>query len=207
MPADESAARVIRALLDYGSIWTTHDLVELSKAPAADVRRIIDDLRSRSLVERRRGGIIAVPDWSDLLARWAAGSPAPTTGNVTRWNPTGSLKDLFAQLATSPLKYALTGTHAAAFWTSTPAEDAPIIYTPDPQAAAMAWDFTPSPAGAVLLVEPLIDVVYIRRRSTPAGLRLAAPTQVLADLLAARDGTHANHLHAWMRQHIQHWRY
>ncbi|TDC23860.1 hypothetical protein, partial [Kribbella albertanoniae] len=131
--AEESAARVIRALLDYRSIWTTHDLVELSQAPASEVRRVVDDLQSQSLVDRRRGGIIGVPDWSLLLSRWAASTPLPTTSQLSRWK---APNNFFDRIADSPLKYALTGEHAAAFWTTTPADADTLIYTPEAQAAA-----------------------------------------------------------------------
>ncbi|WP_405062195.1 hypothetical protein OG474_11275 [Kribbella sp. NBC_01505] len=200
---DDSSARVTRALLDYRSIWTTHDLVELSQAPAADVRRIIDELRTRSLVERGRGGIIAVPDWFLLLTHWAA---TPTAGRSSRWKGT----DLFAQLATSPIRYAVTGTHAAAFWTATPTTAPAVVYTPDHEAAATAWHLTPAPTGNVVLVEPPTDAVYLRRRSTPTGLRLAAPAQVLADLLSESNGTPTPTTQAlanWMHNHLFEWRY
>ncbi len=207
MSAEESAARVIRALLDYRSIWTTHDLVELSQAPASEVRRVVDDLQSQSLVDRRRGGIIGVPDWSLLLSRWATNSPLPTTSQLSRWKAPA---DFFDRIAASPLKYALTGEHAAAFWTTTPADNDVLIYTPDAQAAATAWNLTPTPTGTVVLAEPPIDVVYLRRRSTPTGLRLAAPAQVLADLLSKTNGNPtppSTHLYNWMHNHLYEWRY
>ncbi|GAA1665254.1 hypothetical protein GCM10009745_03930 [Kribbella yunnanensis] len=207
MSAEESSARVIRALLDYRSIWTTHDLVELSQAPSVDVRRIIDDLQAESLIERRRGGIIAVPDWSLLLSRWAANSPVLTTSQLSRWK---APKDLFDRLATSPLKYALTSEHAAAFWTATPTANNALIYTPDAQSAATAWRLTPAPRGDIVLAEPPLDVVYLRRRSTPTGLRLAAPAQVLADLLSTSNGRPtpvSTNLTNWMHAHLFEWRY
>ncbi|MET7277697.1 hypothetical protein ABZS29_05635 [Kribbella sp. NPDC005582] len=202
---DDSTARVIRALLDYRSIWTTHDLVELSQASAPEVRRIVDDLQSQSLVDRRRGGIIGVPDWASLLTRWATTNPLPTS--TTRWH---APDDLFDRLATNPLKYAVTGAHAAAFWTATPTTDDVVIYTPDAQTAATAWDLTLSPTGTVLLTEPPTDVVYLRRRSTPTGLRLAAPAQVLADLLTTTNGLPTpttDALFLWMHTHLFEWRY
>ncbi|TDD47172.1 hypothetical protein E1263_35045, partial [Kribbella antibiotica] len=153
--AGESPARVVRALVDYRSIWTTHDLVDLSQAPGPDVRRIVDDLQAQSLVERRRGGIIAVPDWALLVTRWAT---EPTPSQLSRWQ---APEDLLDRIATSPLRYALTGTHAAAFWTAAPTNDAPTIYTPDAQTAATAWDLIPAPTGNLVLAEPATDVPYL----------------------------------------------
>ncbi|WP_202875492.1 hypothetical protein, partial [Kribbella albertanoniae] len=68
----------------------------------------------------------------------------------------------------------------------------------------------PTPTGNVVLAEPPIDVVYLRRRSTPTGLRLAAPAQVLADLLSNANGNPtptSTRLYHWMHNHLYEWRY
>jgi len=208
-PADESLSRVIRALVDYRCLWTTHDLVELSQVATPDVRRIIEDLRSKSLVSRGRGGIIAVPNWAPLLAHWSAGQSFPETSR-SRWKVSDSFDDLFDRIAATSLKYALTGIHAVSAWTAVePAGDV-VLHTSDAQAAATAWALVPAETGDVVLAESETDVVYLRRRSTPSGLRLAAPAQVLADLLrqtAQTSRTAADSLLSWMQTDERLWRY
>ena len=55
--ADSSAAGVIRALLDFRSVWTTHDLVALSRVPAPTIHRVVELPRARGTrhADRRRG--------------------------------------------------------------------------------------------------------------------------------------------------------
>jgi hypothetical protein len=84
-----------------------------------------------------------------------------------------------------------------------------VIYTPDVHRAAADWDLTPATGRSVVLVESRADLFYTRTRKTDSGLRLAAPSQVLADLLtgAARSTTGADSLTHWMLEHELDWRY
>jgi hypothetical protein len=83
------------------------------------------------------------------------------------------------------------------------------IYTPNSHAAAEAWNLIPAGPGDVVLATPSADVVYTRPRKTPTGLRLAAPAQVLTDLLTgtAPSPTAAHPLQTWMQQNEFEWRY
>ena len=84
-----------------------------------------------------------------------------------------------------------------------------MIYTPDAQSAATMWELVPARTKTIVLAEPPADVVYTRTRKTDTGLRLAAPTQVLADLMtgAAKSPAAADPLLSWMLRHELDWRY
>jgi hypothetical protein len=69
--ADSSAAGVIRALLDFRSVWTTHDLVALSRVPAPTIHRVVGCLEREELVTRTAGAVFAAHHW------------APTTPTTT----------------------------------------------------------------------------------------------------------------------------
>jgi len=86
--AGDAAARVIRALLDFRSLWTTHDLVTTSGVPAPSVRRIIDALDQEDLVERRAPGVVTVPSWLALLRRWNEDFRFTQTTHLTYWRTT-----------------------------------------------------------------------------------------------------------------------
>jgi hypothetical protein len=71
------------------------------------------------------------------------------------------------------------------------------------------WNLVPARTKSIVLAEPTTDLVYTRTRKTSTNLRLAAPTQVLADVLtgAAKSPTAADPLLNWMLQHEREWRY
>ena len=205
---DSSAAGVIRALLDFRSVWTTHDLVALSRVPAPTIHRVITCLEHEDLVTRTAGAVVAVPDWTALLRRWSQDFRFDQKNTVTHWQSVGGLDTLLDRIPTTTVPYVVTGTLAAHHWSCVTPADPATIYTSDAHAAAEAWNLIPSATGNVVLATPSTDVVYSRPRKTPTGLRLAAPTQVLTDLLTgAAPTTTAAALLAWMQDHELEWRY
>ncbi|MFD3402976.1 MarR family transcriptional regulator [Kribbella sp. NPDC058693] len=207
--AGDNAALVIRALLDFRSLWTTHDLVSTTGVPAQDVRRIVDRLEQDDLVERHAPGVVTVPNWLALLRRWNEDSPFTRTTQLTYWRTKPGTPPLLDRIPTTQIRHALTGTTAAQHWTPETPTGRTVIYTPDAQAAATVWELIPSKTKSIILAEPTLDVVYTRTRKTPTGLRLAAPSQVLADLLTGATPSRrtANPLTEWMLDHPLEWRY
>ncbi|MFI5690504.1 MarR family transcriptional regulator [Kribbella sp. NPDC051586] len=207
--AGDKAALVIRALLDFRSLWTTHDLVTTSGVPAQSVRRIVDRLEQEELVERRAPGVVTVPGWLALLRRWNEDFRFTRTTRLTYWRTKPGARPVLDRIPTTPIRHALTGTQAARHWSPETPSGPTVIYTPDAQAAAIAWELVPAKTGSIVLAEPAADVVYTRARKTSTGLRLAAPSQVLADLLtgAATSPRAADPLSQWMQEHELDWRY
>lgn len=207
--AGDTAARVLRALLDFRSLWTTHDLVTTSGVPAQSVRRIIDALDHEDLVERRAPGVVTVPSWLALLRRWNEDFRFTRNTRLTYWRTKPGTPPLLDRIATTPIRHALTGTAAAQHWSPETPSGRTVIYTPDAQTAAAVWELIPSKTRSIVLAEPAVDVVYTRTRKTPTGLRLAAPSQVLADLFtgAAASRAAATPLTQWMQEHELDWRY
>jgi hypothetical protein len=204
-----SAAGVIRALLDFRSVWTTHDLVALSRVPAPTIHRVVGYLEREELVTRTANAVVAVPDWLALVHRWSRDFQFSRECTTTHWQPIGGLGALADRIPATTLPYAVTGAFAANQWARTTAANPMTIYTPDPHTAAEAWNLIPTSTGDVILATPSTDVVYTRPRKTPTGLRLAAPTQVLTDLLtgASQSPTPAAALQTWMQAHELEWRY
>ncbi|WP_432882396.1 hypothetical protein ACQPYH_39440 [Kribbella sp. CA-245084] len=210
--AGDAAARVIRALLDFRSLWTTHDLVTTSGMPAQSVRRIIDALDQEDLVERRAPGVVTVPSWLALVRRWNEDFRFTRNTHLTYWRTKPGTPPLLDRIPSTPIRHAVTGTTAAHHWSPETPVGRTVIYTPDAQAAATLWELVPTETRykSVVLAEPESDVVYTRSRKTPTGLRLAAPAQVVADLLTgaatSRTSTAAP-LTQWMQQNELEWRY
>lgn len=207
--AGDAAARVIRALLDFRSLWTTHDLVTTSGVPAPSVRRIIDALDQEDLVERRAPGVVTVPSWLALLRRWNEDFRFTQTTHLTYWRTKPGAPPFLDRIPTTPIRHAVTGTAAAHHWSPETPTGRTVIYTPDAQAAATIWELVPTKTRSIVLAEPLSAVVFTRSRKTSTGLRLAAPAQVLADLLtgATIPRRAADPLTQWMQENELEWRY
>ncbi|MFF0265101.1 hypothetical protein [Kribbella sp. NPDC004536] len=207
--AGSTAALVIRALLDFRSLWTTHDLVTTTGIPAPLVRRVINRLEQDTLVRREAPGVVAVPDWLDLLYRWNQDSRFSTEVRTTYWRSKRGVQGLLDRIPGTSVRYALSGTHAAQRWAPQTPNGPTVIYTPDAQLAATTWELVPAKTKSIVLAEPAADVVYIRARKTTDGLRLAAPSQVLSDLLtgAASSRNAGEPLTRWMQENEFEWRY
>ena len=205
-----AAAKVVRALLDFGGSWTTRDLVALTEVSAGSIARVIKLLESEELLTRSFTAVATVPDWAALLRRWSTDFGFSRNSHVSGWiSPDGPEALTSAVAHTTSLDHVLTGSLAAATWTGTLLTSTAMIYTPDAAAAAEAWNLTPSPATAdVLLAEPHLDVVYTRARRTPTGTRVATLPQAAADLLTgpAQSPSAAEKLIHWMQHHESTWR-
>jgi hypothetical protein len=207
--AGDAAALVIRALLDFRSLWTTHDLVTTSGVPAQAVRRIVERLEQEDLVERRAPGVITVPSWLALLRRWNEDFRFTRNAHLTYWRTKHGTAPLLDRVPTTPVRHVLSGTEAAKQWAPETPSGPTFIYTPDARAAATVWELIPARTRSIVLAEPTSDVVYTRARKTASGLRLAAPAQVLSDLLTgASTAPHiADPLTQWMQENELEWRY
>lgn len=207
--SDDAAALVIRALLDFRSLWTTHDLVTTTGVPAPTIRRVVEQLDREDLVERPAPGVVAVPSWLALLRRWNRVSRFGRAARLTYWRSKRTAGKLFDQVPGSDLRHAVSGTQAAQHWAPDTPTGPTVIYTPDAQAAATIWELVPATSRSIVLAETTQDIVYTRARKTDTGLRLAAPAQVLSDLLtgAATSTRVAEPLTRWMQDHELDWRY
>ncbi|MGW6198769.1 MarR family transcriptional regulator [Kribbella sp. NPDC055110] len=207
--AGDAASLIIRALLDFRSLWTTHDLVTTTGVPAQTIRRVVGRLEREELVERQAPGVIAVPSWLTLLRRWNEEVRFNRDVRLTYWRSKHGARPLLDRVATTPVRHAVSGAYAAKVWAPETPASSTVIYTPDARTAATVWELVPARGRAIILAEPSGDVVYTRSRKTDSGLRLAAPAQVLADLLtgAASSASAAEPLTHWMLQNELEWRY
>ena len=103
----------------------------------------------------------------------------------------------------------MTGSLAAASWADGTAPRSAMIYTPDANTAAEAWNLTPAgPHANVLLAEPATDTVFTRARNRSTTIRTVAPAQIAADLLTGPLTTQrqAKLFLRWMRLNNRSWR-
>ena len=203
-------AKIVRALADIGGPWTVRELVKVAQVSTGAAYRVIEYLEREGLAVRDESGSLTVPDWAELLRRWSDEYGFVRSSRVTRWIAPRGLPDLVRRASASDtsVPYAVTGTLAAAEWAEYAPARSAMVYTADAAALAALWDLRPADVGAnVMLAEPEFDVVY-ERTVTRGGLCLAAPTQVVVDLMTGpgRAPSEAEELLDWMVRNEASWR-
>ena len=204
------AARVIRTLLDFSGPWRVTDLMKRSATPPGSVYRVLQVLEEEGLAERDAKGAIVVPDWPALLRRWSRDYQFLTSNAVSRWiAPRGLLSLQGAMRGTDEVEYALTGSLAAATWSEYAPARLAMVHVTDVDLVAREWGLRPTEAGAnVLLAQVKYRFVLERSLVRSDGVRVAAPSQVAADLLTGpgRAPVEGEELIEWMRQNETQWR-
>lgn len=206
------AARIVRALSDFTGPWAIRALVDVSKASTGATYRVVEYLEREGMATRDEGGLLVVRDWAQVLRRWSDDYGFVRSNRITRWIAPRGLPDLMTRIGSTdePTRYAVSGTLAAAQWAAYAPARSAMVYVADADQAAEAWGLRAADAGAnVLLAEPEIDVVYERSVTNQEGVVIAAPTQVVVDLMTGpgRNPSEAEELLEWMRRDEQSWRF
>lgn len=207
----EPAARVARALLDYGRDWTVRELMAASGSSSGAAYRVLEYLEREELVvkEDKR---YRVTDWERLLRAWSADASFQTTTRVMAFiEPRGV--DYFLGKLTQETKFpvAVTGSMAAKEWATYAPAKAAYVYVSSIQEAAEQWALRPNAAAPnVILLEPKTvgDVPFVNTVRSQAGYPVAAPPQVAADLLngPGREPAEGEYLIEWMKSNEERWR-
>jgi hypothetical protein len=207
----EPAARVARALLDYGRGWTVRELMAASGSSSGAAYRVLEYLEREELVvkEDKR---YRVTDWERLLRAWSADASFQTTTRVMAFiEPRGV--DYFLGKVAQETKFpvAVTGSMAAKEWATYAPAKAAYVYVSSIQEAAEKWALRPNAAAPnVILMEPKTvgDVPFVNTVRSQAGYPVAAPPQVAADLLngPGREPAEGEYLIEWMKSNEERWR-
>jgi hypothetical protein len=205
----EPAARVVRALVDFAPPYTVPELAERAGSSTGATYRVIDFLDEEDLIARQAYGAITEVRWRELLTRWSEDYGFAATNPVATYLEPRSMGVLLERLsAASDLKYVLTGSLAAErFAPYAPARQA-MIYADDPTRLVEALDVRLSDGAAnVAIAAPRYDVVF-DRAATIDGVRIAAPSQTVVDLLTGpgRNPAEAIALLDWMEANESAWR-
>ena len=203
------AARVVRALVDFAPPFTVPELIQCSGASTGATYRVVEFLEQEALIERRPRGQITTVDWRALLERWSEDYGFQTSNTVVSYLAPRGLSALVQALRGAPeLRYVLTGSLAAERFAPYAPPRLAAIYVDRLDQAAERLDLREVDAGAnVLLATGDYDVVFERAEDID-GLRIAAPSQVVVDLLTApgRGPAEAQALLDWMEANEPAWR-
>lgn len=205
------AAKIVRAVADFTGPWTVRELIDVAKTSTGATYRVVEYLEREGMATRDEGGLVIVPDWAQVLRRWSDDYGFVRNNRVSRWIAPRGLADLTKRMgsAAAPTRYAVSGSQAAAQWAAYAPARLAMVYVANADQASDAWDLRPADAGAnVMLAEPEIDVVFERSLTNQEGVVVAAPTQVVVDLMTGpgRNPSEAEELLEWMKRNEQSWR-
>jgi hypothetical protein len=204
------AARVVRALIDCAPPYTVPEISERSGASTGATYRVVEFLEGQGLLKRQRYGPISDVEWRPLIERWSQDYGFAESNTVQTFLDPRGLDALTDRLASQPdLTYVVTGSLAAQRMAPYAPARLAMLYVRDLDAASDALGLRPTESGAnVALAAGDYDVVFDRIDFVD-GIRMAAPSQVAADLLTGpgRNPSEATALLDWMADHEAQWRH
>jgi hypothetical protein len=204
-----AAGRVVRALLDFRPPYGITGLAERAGSPLATVHRVVDLLDREGLLEREPRGPVTAVDWEGLLARWTSEYDLFESNRVATYLEPRGLDRLLEKLRTTDVRYAVTGSLAAARLAPVaPSRLGMLFVDGDADEAATHFGLRATDEGAnVFLIEPYDDVA-LERGPEDGGITYAAASQVAADLTKSpgRGPSEGEALVRWMAEHEDAWR-
>jgi hypothetical protein len=203
-----TAGRVVRALCDFRPPYGVQELAERSETPIGSVSRVLSLLDREALITRTPRGAITDVQWADLIRRWAQDYTFSKANIVSTYLEPRGLSALLDKLRQTGVRYAVTGSMAAALLAPVTVPRLLSIYVDNLNEAAHELQLRPAERGAnVVLAEPFNPVVFDRTQEID-GVQYAAPTQVAADLLTGpgRSPAEADALLQWMTENEDAWR-
>ena len=204
-----AAARVVRALTDFTPPVTVPQLIERSGASSGATYRVVEFLQQEALIEREPRAAITNVDWRALLERWSQDYGFQQSNPTVSCLAPRGLPALLDGLRSNPeLRYVLTGSLAIEGTIAYAPARLAMIYVDQAPEAIQRLELRPTDTGANVLLAPTdYDVVFQRTQDIDR-LRIAAKSQVAADLLTApgRGPSEAQALLDWMTANESSWR-
>jgi len=202
------AGRLVRALCDFVPPLGVRDLANRARVDPGYVSRLLGLADAEAVITRAPRGPVLTVDWRRLLRRWVEDYAPFERRRIQAFLAPRGLAAAEERLGQSSLRYAITGAAAAAKLAPVVVSRLLTCYVDDPDTGSEILGLRRAEAGAnVLLVSPFDSVVYERGQER-RGLKLAAVSQVCADLLASpgRGPAEAEAFMRWMADHEHEWR-
>lgn len=208
-----SAARIVRALVDFRPPYTIPGLMKLADTPSGNTYRAVDFIEEQDLLTRSEDGKITDVRWRALLERWSKDySFAKLANEGTYLYPRG-LPDLMRRLAglgtdEEAGRYAVTGSLVTPKWEEyAPAKNA-MIYVERPDQFVARTDLRRVDAGANVIIASSEATAAFDRTQRLDGTVIVAPSQAAVDLLTApgRGPEEGRALLDWMERNEAEWR-
>ncbi len=206
------AGRLVRTLVDFFPPLGVREIAKIAQIDAGYVSRLLALLEREDYVGRETRGPVTRVDWPGLLRVWAKDYSLTASNIATPFlQPRGLpalLDSLRAQSGPTTLKYAISGSLAAARRAPIAPSRLGVVYVERLDEAAGVLGLVPAETGAnVLLVEPFDSVVF-ERAVSDEGLTYVSPSQAAVDLLTSsgREPEEGEALIEWMMANEGAWR-
>ena len=202
------AGRALRAIVDFAPPYGVRELAGRANVSPATLARVIELLARDALLTRDARGRVHDVDWAGCLRRWSKDHEFASSNQTTTFLAPRGVGDITSKLATVKWRYALTGSLAAQSFSQIAPARLGMLYVDDVETALRVLDLREADSGTnVLIAEPFDPVVY-ERTIKRDHLTLAAPTQIVVDLLngSGRMPSEGEELLAWMKDNERVWR-
>jgi hypothetical protein len=202
------AGRVVRTLCDFRAPLGLRELARRAGVDAGYVSRVVDILTREALVRREPKGPIGTVDWPALLRRWSSEYSPFRRDRVTWYLAARGLNAVVERLREARTPYAVSGSWAATQYAPVAPPRLMVCYTESLADLAQALDLRSTDSGANVALALPFDSVVFERTTEKKGVRVAAVSQVAADLLTSpgRGPNEAEALIEWMRENEDAWR-
>jgi hypothetical protein len=208
-----SAARVVRALVDFRPPYTVPGLMKLANTPSGNTYRAVDFIEEQGLLTRDDDGKITDVRWRALLERWSKDYSFTKLAGVAAYLAPRGLPDVMKRLADlqegDPAgRYAVTGSLAALKWEAyAPAKNA-MIYADRPDQLAAYADLRRVDAGVNVIIASVVETAAFDRTQRLNGNVIVSPSQAAVDLLTSpgRGPEEGRALLDWMERNESDWR-
>ncbi len=202
------AGRIVRTLCDLRQPPGIREIASRTGLDAGHVSRIVALLDRETLVERGARGRITKVDWERLLRRWAQDAPLENRADMASFLEPRGLPVSLGRIASSGLRYVITGSLAASRLAPIAPPRLAILYVESIDRAAQELGLRPAETGGnVRLLFPSDEWTF-EGANQEGGLLYAAPSQVAADLLTGpgRGPAEGEELIRWMAENQEKWR-
>ncbi len=203
-----AAGRVVRALCDFRPPYGIRELSARAAIPVASVSRIVQLLERETLVVRGKRGEVVDVHWKELIQRWAEDYTFSGSNRVSSYFDPRGPHNLIERLERTQIRYAITGSFAAAQVAPHAPPRLTTIYTEKVNDLARDMRLQPVESGMNVVLAQPFDPVVFDRTWTKDGRTYAALSQVAPDLMTGpgRAPSEAEELLRWMGEHEDAWR-
>jgi hypothetical protein len=202
------AGRIVRTLCDFRSPIGLRDLAKRANVDAGYASRVVQYLIRDALVTRTGRGPITSVDWAALLWRWSEEYSPLKAGRATSFLAPRGLPAVVGALKKLRGGYTVSGSWAANLLAPIGPARLLLCYADDVSALAKRLDLRQVDSGMNVVLAQPFDPVVAERTIKRDRLVIAAPSQIVADLMTSpgRGPNEAEALIEWMRQNEDDWR-
>jgi hypothetical protein len=202
------AGRLVRALCDFRAPAGLRELAKRAGIDAGYASRLVDFLDREALIARDKRGAIIRSDWEGLIRRWSQVYSPFERGRAAWYLAARGINQTLDRLKGLRQRYAVSGSWAAAQYAPVSPTRVLLCYVDDPEGVARTLDVRPTETGANVALMVAFDAVVYERTSEKSGVKIAAISQVAADLLTSpgRGPSEADALIDWMKGNEDGWR-